>query len=222
MAPILNTLLAIAALASTVYSAPLDARTFSKAAKILPLNEAAGDLPPPFAQPAIIALGSGTQNYTCNSTTGTFGSNTALADLYDATNVVQSSTKDVISKLYLTASTGCHKEDNPLHLNMVGKHYFDSNGRPNFVFPKQGNGQLQAKKVASIPAPTSAMAGPRGDAHGAVDWLYLTDNGFGVSEKLLSVYRVETAGGKPPSTCQGDEKIEVPYAAEYWFYDQAF
>ena len=34
------------------------------------------------------------------------------------------------------------------------------------------------------------------------------------------VYRVETAGGAPPASCQGHENstIDVLYAAEYWFY----
>jgi hypothetical protein len=34
-----------------------------------------------------------------------------------------------------------------------------------------------------------------------------------------TVYRLETAGGNKPATCQGQKKyFEVPYAAQYWVY----
>lgn len=80
---------------------------------------------------------------------------------------------------------------------------------------------LIAKKVADIKAPADANKGMEGT--GAVDWLYLNDKGgsVGVSE----VYRIQTAGGMAPTTCQGQGTnglgvgvISVPYAAEYWFY----
>lgn len=78
---------------------------------------------------------------------------------------------------------------------------------------------LFAKKIADIPAPKGAVAGWNGD--GAVDWLALSDNGKGVSVGLGEVYRVETAGGNPPETCEGiksDTVFSVQYSALYWFY----
>lgn len=40
------------------------------------------------------------------------------------------------------------------------------------------------------------------------------------TDRKWEVYRVETAGGAAPTTCEGHENsmLEVAYAAEYWFY----
>jgi hypothetical protein len=218
---IFYSLLALSGLFSTAYSLPSTERS-TNSYKQLDLKAVSPGLPPPTSSPTIIALGVGTQNYTCNSTTSTYGSNVAVADLYDITNLVNSNTKDSLCKLYLKNSQDCNADDNPLNLNHFGLHYFDSNSKPNFDFTKSGYGWLQAKKGAGVPAPNSAYKGVKPNAHGAVDWLYLLDNGAGVSQKLQSVYRVETAGGSPPATCSGNEKIQIPYAAEYWFYAQTF
>jgi len=216
MAPITYTLLAVAGLISSVYCHPLSQRSTA----VLPLSEVLSGLPNPTAAPVIIALGVGTQNYTCNSTSLTFGTNVAVADLYDVSKYVKSSTKDSITKQYLKA-TQCNNQ-NPLHLNLIGHHFFSTSTTPNFDFTSSGKGLLQAKKVINVPAPSSAFAGLKGEAGGAVDWVYLADNGYGISQGLQSVYRVETAGGKPPTSCKAGEQVEVPYAAEYWFYNQKF
>lgn len=222
MAPTMYSLLAISTIISAALCAPLDARHNGpkKIKDVCPVYKVNGALPTPTVQPAIIALGVGTQNYTCNSTTGSYSSNVALADLYDISRLVKSSSGDAFTKQYLAASQECDREQNPRHLKLIGQHFFDSAGIPNFDFGRQG--LLQGKKVASAPAPAGASAGIAQDTHGAVDWLYLADNGKGVSRELLAVYRVETAGGKPPASCRGSEKYEVPYSAEYWFYDQTF
>lgn len=136
--------------------------------------------------------------------------------------MLKSNTKDSICKLYLKNSQECESEDNPLQLNLIGEHYFDASSKPNFDFSRSQKGHLQAKKGAGVPAPETASKGVGQYENGAVDWLYLLDNGAGVSVDLLSVYRVQTAGGKPPQSCSGDEQIQIPYAAEYWFYDQEF
>lgn len=76
---------------------------------------------------------------------------------------------------------------------------------------------LIGKKEADVKAPAGSDAGPEGT--GAVDWLFLGNKGGSVG--LEAVYRVETAGGSAPSTCQGVDVggvISVQYAAEYWFY----
>lgn len=223
MAPTILSLLAISSIISTAIGAPLDERNiWGKIRNVCPLDEINGALPAPNIQPTIIALGVGTQNYTCDSTTGTFGSNVALASLYDIGNIVRSSTKDTLTRRYLSASQSCHRDHNPWNLKQIGEHFFDSAGIPNFDFTQSNGDWLQAKKVASAPAPVWACDGVGEDTNGAVDWLYLADNGKGVSKELKSVYRVETAGGKPPASCQGDEQYEVPYAAEYWFYTETF
>jgi len=217
---ILYSLLAFSGLISTAYCLPPTER--STDSKTLNLNAVSSGLPSPTSSPSIIALGVGTQNYTCNSTTSTYSSNVAVADLYDITDLIKSNTKDSLCKLYLKNSQDCSAEDNPLQLSHVGLHYFDASSKPNFDFTKSEHGWLQAKKGASVPAPASASKGVEPEANGAVDWLYLLDNGAGVSHELQSVYRVQTAGGVPPKTCSGNEQIEIPYAAEYWFYAQTF
>jgi hypothetical protein len=221
MTPILYSLLAVSGLISSAYCLPPTERS-TNPVNILNLNAVSSGLPTPTASPSIIALGVGTQNYTCNATTNTYSSNVAVADLYDITTTLKSNTKDSLCKLYLKNSQDCSTDDTPLQLNLIGNHYFDASSKPNFDFSRSEKGRLQAKKGAGVPAPSTASKGVKGYANGAIDWLYLLDNGAGVSQHLLSVYRVQTAGGKPPQSCSGGEQIQVPYAAEYWFFDQMF
>lgn len=221
MAPTLISFLAFSGLFYSVYCLPPTERS-TDTVEVLDLNAVSPGLPTPTTSPSVIALGVGTQNYTCNSTTGTYSSNVALADLYDITSLVKASTKDSLCKLYLKHSQDCQSEDNPLKLNLIGDHFFDASSKPNFDFTRSDKGWLQAKKNAAVPAPAKASRGVKDQANGAVDWLYLVDNDAGVSKDLLSVYRVQTAGGKPPTSCSGDEQIEIPYAAEYWFYKEEF
>lgn len=221
MAPILSSLLALSGLVSVAYCLP-STEPSTSTVKVLNLKAVSSGLPTPTSSPSIIALGVGTQNYTCNSTTGTYGSNVAVADLYDIASLVKASTKDSLCKLYLENSQDCKSEDNPLKLHLIGQHYFDASSKPNFDFTKSDQGWLQAKKIANVSAPANAANGVKPEANGAIDWLYLLDNDSGVSVNLKSVYRVETAGGKPPRSCSGEEQIEIPYAAEYWFYDQGY
>ncbi|KAM0712128.1 hypothetical protein Q7P37_011222 [Cladosporium fusiforme] len=222
MAPILSSLIALSGLISTAYCLPSTERSTDTISNDLDLAAVSPGLPAPTSSPSIIALGVGSQNYTCNSTTGTYSSNVAVADLYDIGSLVKPSTKDSLSKLYLQTSDCSNEKTNPLQLNLIGDHYFDSSSVPNFDFAKSNRGWLQAKKGAGVAAPETSAKGIKGDAHGTIDWLYLLDNGAGVSTDLLSVYRVWTAGGKPPQSCSGDEQVEIPYAAEYWFYDATF
>lgn len=57
--------------------------------------------------------------------------------------------------------------------------------------------------------------GPAGA--GAVDWLQLQDKGGSIG--IAEVYKVVTAGGAAPTICTTTGVVTVPYAAEYWFYD---
>ena len=98
----------------------------------------------------------------------------------------------------------------------LGIHYFDLKGVPTFDLGK--NGLLKAKSVADIPAPTDASAGPFDQGYGAVSWKALTDAGNSVG--LKEVYRVETAGGKAPPSCEGvTAPIYIDYASLYVFYN---
>ena len=100
-------------------------------------------------------------------------------------------------------------------LPILGQHYFLDPTTP--VFDLGSKGTLVAAKMAAIAAPKQNVAkGQSGD----VDWLMLAQKAGGGSKgSLAQAYRVETAGGKPPATCQGIAGgFQVQYAAQYWFY----
>jgi hypothetical protein len=103
-------------------------------------------------------------------------------------------------------------------LPIIGSHYFTADGTPAFDLT-MAREIIFGKKIGDIPAPKDASEGPAGT--GAVDWLALVDNGKGMSVGLGEVYRVVTAGGNPPSKCDGQytgRVFSVQYSAEYWFY----
>jgi len=176
-----------------------------------------------------IALGLGTQNYSCPSTTSTpplaIG---ALATLYDATHLFSTTSSLGATALsILTCGLTCLADslNSSLSLPRLGHHYFDAVGRPTFDLSladssAAGSGPLlSAKKSASGPAPSGACKG-RNKAE-AVDWLMLVDNEAGLSRDVSVVYRVETVGGKVVGVgCDGSGSATVgsDYAALYWFY----
>jgi hypothetical protein len=96
---------------------------------------------------------------------------------------------------------------------MIGHHYFAADGTPTFNLSAVGD-ILFCQKIATVNAPANADIGP--DGTGAVPWLMLTDKGGSVG--LSQVYRVVTAGGKAPASCQDTNLISIQYAAEYWFF----
>lgn len=108
-------------------------------------------------------------------------------------------------------------EDAPLALGdleipFIGHHFFNAQGVPQFVL-NGGSSVLLGKKIEGIPAPASADKGP--DGTGAVDWLYLGDNGG--STGVSYVYRVLTAGGNPHA-CDAAGADSTIYSTTYWFY----
>lgn len=182
-------------------------------------------LPPPGWNLTIkaIVFGRGIQNYTCNASTPTAAPLAigAVASLFDATPLLPllppTAGKEVLDLLppflvcfplsSLTSSS----------LPQIGVHYFDAAGVPTFDLGSIG--LLKSKKLKGIGAPEGASKGPEDQGNGAVDWLaLLAKDGCG-SRGLGEVYRVQTAGGKPPMTCEGQPSvIEVQYAAQYWLY----
>ncbi len=102
----------------------------------------------------------------------------------------------------------------PAQVFMSGHHYFIGS-TPTFdaTTKRESYGYLQCKKDASSPAPEGAVKGQHGEGHGSVPWLKLTDAGG--SNIFKEVYRLNTAGGNPPPSCENQpEKFEVQYAAE--------
>lgn len=112
-------------------------------------------------------------------------------------------------------------------MKLLGRHYFTSNATVPTFDLKTGNGDagfVYTKANVKVPAPSGAPAGRNGKGHGSVDWLALGQKP-GVQapsgeQTFKQVYRINTAGGKPPGSCEGvSGNIEVQYAAEYWFYE---
>lgn len=254
MAPISKTLISLSALLVSASCLPHNSRgpwgrSWGSHAPDIPLNEiddSSNALPDPESLDyslKYIALGLGTQNYSCANGASIPTAVGALARLFDATTFLSKhqSGVDNLPVDYLKAyeeiydSEKCASftkkngetvfpcQDNVNryldHLPKLGEHYFTAAGVPSFDLENAHPPLfLSAKKVGQAAAPASAYTGA--ESEGAVAWLYLADNGSGVSNGLKAVYRIETAGGSPPATCDGQtESIYVPYAAEYWFYD---
>jgi hypothetical protein len=177
-----------------------------------------------------IGLGIGTQNYTCKDSTANTvpASNGAVAELYDISSLNNDPFRDFRIKtlpgMALGASLfGSDAVKMMMLMNgfdrTLGNHLFNSSLTPCFflsqIKPAPGP-ELFAKKIANMTAPATSCSGTKGE--GAVDWLFLQDVGDSIGG-VKAVYRIETAGGKAPATCdKQNPTITVPYAAEYWFY----
>ncbi|KAL7272353.1 hypothetical protein RUND412_004844 [Rhizina undulata] len=179
-----------------------------------------------------VALGRGTQNYTCASDDSTPVAAGAAATLYDASclaannptllhllpNALLALTPKIASYLYTSLNLS------PL---VLGHHYFAPDAStPVFDISDPGSKRFVGTKLESAAAPDGASKGVVGQDYGAVDWLRLGKNydvkTYSTGEVAWGkyVYRVVTAGGKAPTTCEGREKeFEIQYAAEYWFYN---
>lgn len=161
--------------------------------------------PDPSLQLKHIALGLGTQNYTCANTSTTPLATGALATLYDASLLRSPAHAGLIPSFAAVANA----TNSTFGLQTLGRHWFSAAGTPTFDLGSAGF--LSAKKIADVVAPEWSV-------EGSVDWLFLGDDGRGVGWGVQAVYRVETAGGKAPEGCVSVGDVQVPYAAEYWFY----
>ncbi|KAF2396041.1 hypothetical protein EJ06DRAFT_500937 [Trichodelitschia bisporula] len=163
-----------------------------------------------------VALGRGTQNYTCaNSTRDAVPvAAGALATLFNVTCLAAPYTPllQVLPGIALHFPVPITPSLAPVNLFLSGKHYFADLTTPTFDLDAAGHewGKVGCKKANATDAPT--------DPKTNVPWLKLTSksrDGCTISE----VYRVNTAGGQPPPTCEGQKPaFEVQYAAEYWMW----
>lgn len=177
-------------------------------------------LPAPNSTLKFITIARGTQNYTCTSASSTpvlVGANAVLLDASPLLPLLPpgegTAVLDLLPRYVIDLSFAAIKASS---IPKLGIHYFDSKGVP--TFDLGNNGLLKAKGLADIPAPANASAGPFDQGNGAVSWKTLIDAGGSVG--LKEVYRVETAGGKPPSTCTGvTAPLYIDYSALYWFFD---
>jgi hypothetical protein len=135
----------------------------------------------------------------------------------------------------------------PSDIALSGHHFF-SEKTPVFELnsnpsgPASHLGVVKGKANANSTAPAGSCPGVGWEGNGAVAWLFLdateqsetTDVLFdgvndqvsaqGARESWKHVYRVNTAGGMPPKTCEGvnpGETISIQYAANYWYYKGA-
>ncbi|KAL2053268.1 hypothetical protein ABVK25_006593 [Lepraria finkii] len=204
-------------------------------------------LPPPSAGLAVfhVALGRGTQNYSCAAGVDPSTAPTALgatANLYNVTCMASACTSapssqhplDQVPALALYANQQPPPEDannlTPLGSGSVlsGHHYFTNATTPTFNLVQGGTnyGIFFSKKAFNVTAPPGAANGTDGST--AVTWLKLhveTPAAPSVIQQVdyrpnvKEIYRVNTAGGNPPKTCDGmPTTFEIQYAAEYWFY----
>jgi hypothetical protein len=193
--------------------------------KILtPRPPASSTLPPPSPGLTLrhIAIGRGTQNYTCDPATPDAAPKAvgALATLFNATCLaandlpLASSLARAALQFDLAQSQASQKLT-PADLAVSGRHLFLGDGTPFFDLDVAASawqlGQLPCGKNGTANAPADALKGLQGEV--SVPWLKLVAKP-GATGGLQEVYRVETVGGSAPATCQGQAaNIEVQYAA---------
>jgi len=191
------------------------------------LPVAPNPLPPPSEGLVLrhVALGRGTQNYTCANETAAPEAAGAVAVLFNA-SCIASTYPDLakmlskVSMAFNLTSGEATRKLAPSNLAYSGQHFFVPDKKTPFFnldsSPRWTLGQAPCAKEANVSAPADAPVGQKGEK--AVDWLKLLTKP-GATGGLQEVYRVETAGGSPPKTCQGlPPTFEVQYAAQYWFY----
>lgn len=109
----------------------------------------------------------------------------------------------------------------PANVELLGHHFFEDTTTPVFNLDTTSENQFgiaMSKKNASMDAPAGSVSGQNNSGEGAVPWLYLNTI-EGTVGNYTHVYRVNTAGGAAPSTCEGQSAaFQVQYSAQYFFY----
>ncbi|KAF2874217.1 hypothetical protein BDV95DRAFT_326779 [Massariosphaeria phaeospora] len=178
--------------------------------------------PTPLPAPAIgltlshVAIGRGTQNYTCASASATETPKAvgAVAQLFNASCSAVRAPGVLADVTALALKYPVPNHDFAKHM-LSGHHEFTDKGVPLFLLetPIVKYGYVQAKLNATSKAPDTASKGP--NDLGSVAWLKLNATEGDYKE----VYRLNTAGGVAPKTCEGvTGGFTVEYAAEYWFW----
>lgn len=166
-----------------------------------------------------VAVGRGTQNYTCEAgkANAVPKAGGAVAALFNA-SCVAALYPELLDRI---PSAAVRLEDRngtsrvgARVLGRSGVHYFTDSSTAffNLDTPSLDLGEAHCTKDSSVNAPPTAAAGQLGEK--AVTWLRLRTKQGGATGGIKEVYRVTTAGGSPPATCEGmPATFEVPYAA---------
>ncbi|USP80311.1 hypothetical protein yc1106_07585 [Curvularia clavata] len=184
--------------------------------------------PTPLADPAQgsslrhIAIGRGTQNYTCSGLSKSDAPKAvgAVASLFNVTCDAARLNVNTLAQVTNLALNYAIPSSPEAEQRLSGHHQFTAAGVPLFMLEtKEADyGRVECAVDAKSPAPKDASLGT--NQLGSVPWLKLNatvgkDNHWAYNE----VYRVHTAGGVAPKTCEGIEgSFTVEYSAQYWFY----
>ncbi|CAK7264131.1 hypothetical protein SEPCBS119000_000842 [Sporothrix epigloea] len=200
-------------------------------------SAAAPSLPPPSAGLVLkhVAIGRGTQNYTCDAGNATAAPVAigALATLFNASCLAAAypDVLDLLPRVVLQFNltnndiTAMSTRLFPTNLKLSGHHYFKTTTTPffNLDTPTTHIGEIPCAKNNTQKAPSVIAHDPEADNRGqggeaAVPWLKLVAKP-GVTGSLQEVYRLQTVGGSAPTTCAGmSSEFTVQYAAQYYFY----
>jgi hypothetical protein len=178
-------------------------------------------LPLPAVSPGLslghVAIGRGTQNYTCatNDATSAPKLQGANATLYNVTCYAVRAPSVLASIPAIALTQAIDLKQEVQKYTVSGHHEFTAAGVPLFLLATgtTNYGYVQAKSVANSTAPADSAKGTNG--LGSVPWLKLK----AVEGNYQEIYRLGTAGGVAPKTCEGQPSFfVVEYAAEYWFW----
>jgi hypothetical protein len=176
---------------------------------VMPVAPNATALAPPSAGLSLkhVAIGRGTQNYTCdtaNPSTAPVAAG-AVASLFNA-SCIAASYPDVLALMTnVTLQWNLNSPDQatlyPSNIALSGHHYFTTLVTPffNLDTTAQQLGQIPCAKQAATPAPADASKGQGNVGNGAVPWLKLIARD-GATGGLQEVYRLNTAGGAAPGS----------------------
>ncbi|KAF4451898.1 hypothetical protein F53441_5217 [Fusarium austroafricanum] len=183
-----------------------------------------GQLPPPAKGLKLwhVAIGRGTQNYTCDTSNPSSAPvpTGAVATLFNG-SCAAALYPDLLERIPGMAvhfPLSDASKLGPMSLAESGHHFFTADGVPFFDLrtSTQDIGEAPCTKNSSAPAPSLSAKGQLGE--GAVPWLRLTTI-KGATRNIKEVYRTTTAGGSAPATCAGMKaNFEVQYATLYWFW----
>ncbi|KAK4987840.1 hypothetical protein LTR66_007483 [Elasticomyces elasticus] len=173
-----------------------------------------------------VAIGRGTQNYTCDLSNDTAVpvAAGAVASLFNVSCLAAANSPllSILPVIALNLPVPTSDDvDAAANTDLSGHHYFLDATTPffNMDTAEHSYGMGAFKKASSSAAPSDAMKGQYGQGYGAVAWLKLAAKDT-TGQVFQEVYRLNTAGGSPPSSCSGmPSKFEVEYAAQYWLYE---